>query len=331
MAGVLSLEHPVRLHEAPDTYLEFIQATADHIGIPAVHVEKDYWVTRVLKRVHESDHSEIVIFKGGTSLSKAHRLINRFSEDVHLALKRGEGLSDARRRTLIRSIEREIVQDLQYLPGHPGESKHGRFRKTAYAFPMRTGTSGLGQVSDTLLIEINSFANPEPSSAMPIATLIRDFLIATGRPDLVRLYELDPFSIHVLRVERTLCEKIMGLVRAGHEANPTHELRRRIRHFYDLVMIMRVDTYRQFVASDAFVDLMVEVRESDRDSMPGADAWLSPSLSEAAIVADAKSLWSQLRSEFQGGFRDMVYGDSVPDDAEVLECLALIGTSLAKS
>lgn len=64
--------------------------------------------------------------------------------------------------------------------------------------------------------------------------------------------------------------------------------------------------------------------------MPGADAWLSPSLSEAAIVADAKSLWSQLRSEFQGGFTDMVYGDSVPDDAEVLECLALIGTSLTK-
>ena len=102
MAGVLSLEHPVRLHEAPDTYLEFIQATADHLGIPAVHVEKDYWITRVLKRLHESDYSEIVVFKGGTSLSKAHRLIQRFSEDVDLALQRDEGLSDARRRTLIR-------------------------------------------------------------------------------------------------------------------------------------------------------------------------------------------------------------------------------------
>ena len=95
LAGVPRLEHPVRLHEAPDAYLELIQATAAHIGIPAVHVEKDYWVTRVLKRLHESDYREAVVFKGGTSLSKAHRLIERFSEDIDLALKRDDGLSDS--------------------------------------------------------------------------------------------------------------------------------------------------------------------------------------------------------------------------------------------
>ena len=320
----------MRLHEAPDTYLELIQATADQIGIPAVHVEKDYWVTRVLKRLHESDYSEAVVFKGGTSLSKAHRLIERFSEDIDLALKRDEGLSNSQRRALIRSIEREITRDLQYRPDHPEESKHGRFRKTAHAYSTQTDAAELGQVSDTLLIEINSFAHPEPSSAMPITTLIRDFLIDAGRTDLVRHHELDPFSIHVLCVERTLCEKIMGLVRAGYEANPAEEFRRRIRHFYDLVMILRVNRYREFVASDAFVDLIAEVRESDRDSIPGARAWLSPPLSKAIIVADAENLWSQVRPEFRGSFKDMVYDDSLPDDAEVLACLASIGSSLTR-
>lgn len=320
----------MRLHEAPDAYLELIQATATHIGIPAVHVEKDYWVTRVLKRLHESDYREAVVFKGGTSLSKAHRLIERFSEDIDLALKRDDGLSDSQRRALIRSIEREITRDLRYRPDHPEESKHGRFRKTAHEYSTQTDAAELGQVSDTLLIEINSFANPGPSSAMPIATLIRDFLIDAGRTDLVRDHELDPFSIHVLCVERTLCEKIMGLVRAGYQTNPTLEFRRRIRHFYDLVMILRVSRYREFVASDAFVDLMSEVRASDRDSMPGARAWLSPPLSKAVMVADAESLWSQVRREFRGNFKDMVYGDSLPDDAEVLACLALIGSSLTR-
>ena len=320
----------MRLHEAPDTYLELIQATAAHVGIPAVHVEKDYWVTRVLKRLHESGYREAVVFKGGTSLSKAHRLIERFSEDIDLALKRDDGLSDSQRRALIRSIEREITRDLRYRPGHPEESKHGRFRKTAHAYSTQTDAAEFGQVSDTLLIEINSFANPEPSSAMPIATLVRDFLVDAGRTDLVRDHELDPFSIHVLSVERTLCEKIMGLVRAGYETNPTLEFRRRIRHFHDLAMILRVSRYRQFVASDAFVDLMSEVRASDRDSMPGASAWLSPPLGEAVVAADAENLWSQVRPEFRGSFKDMVYGDSLPDDAEVLACLALIGSSLTR-
>lgn len=321
----------MRLHEAPDAYLEFMQAAARHFGILAVHVEKDYWVTRVLKRLHESDYCEVVVFKGGTSLSKAYRFIDRFSEDVDLALSPDDELSDSQRRALIRSIEREITQDLYYRPGHPEESKHGRFRKTAHGFSMRTGVSELGQVSEALLIEINSFANPEPSSAMPIATLIRDFLVAAGRADLVRHHELDPFSVRVLCVERTLCEKVMGLVRAGYEVNPAREFRRRVRHVYDLVMIMRVDRYREFVASDAFVDLMAEVRESDRDSMPGAGARLSAPLGEATIVADTEGLWRQVRPEFRGGFRDMVHGDSLPEDAEVLACLAAIGSSLTRT
>ena len=44
------LEFAMRLHESSDRYLELIQATAEQSRIPAVHVEKDYWVTRVLKR-----------------------------------------------------------------------------------------------------------------------------------------------------------------------------------------------------------------------------------------------------------------------------------------
>ena len=318
----------MRLHESPDTFLELIQATAAHIRIPAAHVEKDYWVTRVLGRLHESDYSEAVVFKGGTSLSKAHRLIERFSEDIDLALKRDEGLSDSGRRALIRAIEHEITRDLQYRPDHPGESRHSRFRKTAHAFSMRSDAAELGQVSDTLLIEINSFADPEPSSVIPVATLIHDFLVDAGRTDLVRHHGLDPFCIPVLSVERTLCEKTMGLVRAGYEADPMSDFRRRIRHFYDLVMIMRVDQYREFVASDAFVELMAAVRESDRKSIPGARLWADPPLGQAMIVTDAENLWRAIRSEFGGNFKDMVYGDSLPDDAEVLACLASIGASL---
>jgi len=64
--------------------------------------------------------------------------------------------------------------------------------------------------------------------------------------------------------------------------------------------------------------------------MPGSEAWLSPPLRKATIVADAEKLWSQVRSEFRGRFKDMVYGDSLPDDAEVLACLASIGSSLTK-
>ena len=204
------------------------------------------------------------------------------------------------------------------------------FRKTAYEFPTRTNTAELGQVADTLVLELNSFASPDPSATMPIATLIHDFLVEADRTDLVLRHELEPFRAQVLSVERTLCEKIMGLVRAGHEKDATADFRRRIRHFYDIVMIMRKRKYRDFVTSDAFVELIAEVREWDRQSMPGAAVWLDPPLGEAMIVAGAENLWKEIRSEFRGSFKAMVYSDSLPDDDEVLTCLASVGASLAR-
>ena len=48
------------------------------------------------------------------------------------------------------------------------------------------------------------------------------------------------------------------------------------------------------------------------------------------IVADAENLWSRIRSEYHGHFKDMVYRDSVPEDEEVLSCLGSIGMSLSR-
>ncbi|MFT5450217.1 MAG: hypothetical protein ACI9DC_005422 [Gammaproteobacteria bacterium] len=319
----------MNLHETTDSYLELIQATAEHQGIPAVYVEKDYWVTRVLKRLHASDHKHDIVFKGGTALSKAHRLIERFSEDIDLAA-RNRDMGDSRRKKLIKTVELIITQDLVYQEGHPLESKHGRFRKTAHAFPTQTEALQWGQVADTILVEINALGDPEPAALMPIATLVHDFLAATERTDLIDLFELAPFDILVLHVERTLCEKIMGLVRAGYEDDAAAEFQRRIRHFYDIVMILRQPKYREFIESDIFLPLLGEVKAVDRLSMPHADVWLDSPITDARIFAGTEALWQDIKSEFHGSFKDMLYGDDLPSDEEVLAALSTISASLSR-
>src|ERR1039457_2011580 len=60
-------------------------AVAEILGIPAGIVEKDYWATEVLRSVtRPMDGVEEYVFKGGTSLSKAFQIIQRFSEDIDL-------------------------------------------------------------------------------------------------------------------------------------------------------------------------------------------------------------------------------------------------------
>ena len=61
--------------------------TAINLGFDPAVVEKDFWVCWVLKRLFESPElSKQLVFKGGTSLAKVHKLIERFSEDIDLVL-----------------------------------------------------------------------------------------------------------------------------------------------------------------------------------------------------------------------------------------------------
>ncbi len=61
---------------------------AENIGLSPFAVEKDWWVTQTLAIIFEMEIGNHLIFKGGTSLSKAFNLIERFSEDIDLAIDR---------------------------------------------------------------------------------------------------------------------------------------------------------------------------------------------------------------------------------------------------
>lgn len=61
-----------------------LEQAAVKAGMQVKAVEKDWWVTLTLKTLFNSKHSEHLLFKGGTSLSKGWKLVERFSEDIDL-------------------------------------------------------------------------------------------------------------------------------------------------------------------------------------------------------------------------------------------------------
>ena len=62
------------------------ESISHKVNLPAQVVEKDFWVTAVLQTVFSLPIAEHLVFKGGTSLSKGWKLIERFSEDIDLAI-----------------------------------------------------------------------------------------------------------------------------------------------------------------------------------------------------------------------------------------------------
>ncbi|MBR4344087.1 MAG: nucleotidyl transferase AbiEii/AbiGii toxin family protein [Lachnospiraceae bacterium] len=72
------------LHNNKEDFYDAINMAAEKYGIIPSAIEKDYYVTLILKELSKS--LEFVVFKGGTSLSKCHKVIKRFSEDIDIAI-----------------------------------------------------------------------------------------------------------------------------------------------------------------------------------------------------------------------------------------------------
>ena len=73
-------------NELVDRLAMLQQTEAEHPGVNQIAIEKDWWVTVTLKALFQTDCRDSLLFKGGTSLSKGFGIIERFSEDIDLAI-----------------------------------------------------------------------------------------------------------------------------------------------------------------------------------------------------------------------------------------------------
>ena len=97
----------MKLHTNIKLFDETIRAASHQTGIKDEFVEKDYWITLVLSELAKSKYAGQTVFKGGTSLSKGFGLINRFSEDVDIAIINNNSKSGNEIKTIIRTVEKK--------------------------------------------------------------------------------------------------------------------------------------------------------------------------------------------------------------------------------
>ena len=81
----------MNLHLDKNNFEGAVVAAADYFGIPEIFIEKDYWVTYALHQLFHSEIKDLIVFKGGTSLSKCYNVIQRFSEDIDIVVVKNDG------------------------------------------------------------------------------------------------------------------------------------------------------------------------------------------------------------------------------------------------
>jgi hypothetical protein len=160
-----------------------------------------------------------------------------------------------------------------------------------------------------------------------VCTLLESPKYGVQLKDTLEAFGMGPFEVKVQYPTRTLCEKIMSLVRFSFSSTPIEDLQKKIRHIYDLCKLLEDKELLDFLYSDDFECMILNVASDDRKGYRNNQEWLSHHPKRAVIFDQTKDVWKKLEETYQKKFALLVYG-SLPSQFEVFETLEKIRNRL---
>ena len=310
------------LHENKELYNDAILATAQQKGIPEIYIEKDYWVTLALNRIFTADIGKEAVFKGGTALSKCYNIIERFSEDIDMVILRNNTETGNQLKAKIKKISNIVAKTLPEIEVDGITNKMGMIRKTAHSY-QKTFEGEFGQVRDIIIVESTWLGSFEPYTKATVSSFVAEMMKANNQEALIKEYKLNPFEVQVLNLERTLCEKIMSLMRFSFTNDPITDLNNKIRHVYDIDKLLDNKEVNTFFNSPRLDKLLLIVANDDVISFKNNNSWLDNHPATAMIYADIENTWSQMRNTYNTTFKELVYGE-LPTEEKMTRTLKTV-------
>jgi len=316
----------MKLHQNKELFKDAVIATSQQKGISEIYVEKDYWVTFALYNIFKNEIGKETIFKGGTALSKCFGLIQRFSEDIDLVVLRNEGDTSNQLKGKIRKVSKCVANVLPEIKIDGITNKVGMIRKTAHNYE-KTFKGIFGQVRDMIIVESTWLGHFEPYATVNVNSFIYEMMLGNNQQELVDEYEMNPFEVLALNPKRTLCEKIMSLVRFSQTQEPITDLRNKIRHTYDIHLILKDDNLNAFFQSDEFDKMLLKVANDDVTSFKNNNQWLANHPATVLLFSEPVETWNSIKSVYTSTFSELVFG-KLPDETEVFKTLTIVADRL---
>ena len=308
-------------------FSDAIRAASEHLNIAAVYIEKDYWITKILQQLSRTPQANSIVWKGGTSLSKGYRLIDRFSSDIDIAVL-AEGMNGNQIKTLISKVNKGMTKGIPETDMPGSTSKGSRYRKTyhSYKSALSDNDSRMQLLDNYVIVEINSFANPFPYVKLEIESFITQFFRESGNEQFIEKWDMAPFELNILDKRRTVCEKLVSLLRYSFTSQPTDGLKEKIRHFYDLHALLN-DTECRTYLSQTFISDVKELWKHDQSVFDTPEGWKGQNIEDAPLVKNFPQLWKELSNHYIGELGQLAYRPiPKPDEIEasITELLELI-------
>lgn len=291
-------------------------------NLPAYIIEKDYWVTITLKALYLTiapnyveKSSNPFVFKGGTSLSKCFKVINRMSEDIDLSLslellshdavvkqkdvsrkklqQAANIIQDSAKKFVAEILLQQITEELKKLDGSIDISLEHNGLDIAIYYPKALTDDDYGTgVQPRVLLETGGLSDDNPTEIVEINHMLGES---------VATLDDGSFKVVALAPVRTMLEKMFGV-----HTNLTQkkEQDKYARHLFDVIQLNQsypdwIESSDLFFAHVDFSDVNYKTHQTSCDTARNGPIKLCPDCDEMA--AHYKSDWEKMSDMFPDG------------------------------
>ena len=293
---------------------DLFRETASRLRTTPAIAEKDFWVVWTLEKIFTHPKlSKILMFKGGTSLSKIYGLIERFSEDIDLILnwnlltdedpeeERSNNKQDKFNKALNVKAEEYIQSELFPLiegflaPLCKCNVASDNKLNIEIHFPVLFSDSAL---LPPVLLEIGPLAHWFPTSEFEISSF--------AAQQFPNLFQASTCKVNAVLAERTFWEKATILHQEAHRSEDKKMPLRYSRHYYDMAMMSKFDVKDKAIKD---LDLLQSVIEFNQkfypckwakfeEAMPGSLKLIPPEFRFKELLDDYKKMRSMIFGEY---------------------------------
>jgi hypothetical protein len=301
----------------PEQQRLLLSQTAVKVGLPEQAVEKDLWVTVVLQLVFTLPYAEKLVFKGGTTLAKAG-LIDRFSEDIDLAIDRSQfGIEGDLTKKQLKALRKEsslFVRDVfsadiksaieiaglgglcnvEAEPDGEGDKTYPEPRKIHVKY-QSVLNQPLPYLSPEVMLEVGARSLIEPYRMVKV-----DSFVTQNTPIDTSVAEIE---IPMAEPRKTFLEKAFLL----HELFSTGEFRkaeRKSRHMYDLEKMMKRPEILSAIKDD---ELWNSIHHHREVFTPLRDVDYTPDIRDRICLIPPENCIADWKSDYQSMCESMIY------------------------
>lgn len=297
-------------------------------------IEKDWWVTAVLRALFSLPYSEHISFKGGTNLSKCWNLIERFSEDADIAIDReylGFGgtlsktqISDKLRRAACSFVRETLQYDLAEKLIENGVSAD-KFKVNVNITPVTTtdpeiieveyqsAFNTLPYIRSKVIIEVSGRSMNEPVVSVGVSSFIDD--VFTNAP-----FAEPKFDVRAVVPERTFLEKVFLLHEEFSKPSGMIRTERMSRHLYDIAQMMDTPIVERALLDENLYKTVIDHRRMFI-GLKGFD--YSTLLPQTLSIVPQGEIREQWKEDYKVMQETMIYGDSPSFDELIIKIQAL--------